>query len=114
MPARGGSAEGMGTVADAPEAAGEPPGGSDPSQSDPADEPGRPDQRDEPGSPDQRDDPGPGRLGADALVEGRVRHLVAGLDGIEQLPLAEHAQRYAEVHGKLQAALTELDGESSG
>jgi hypothetical protein len=48
------------------------------------------------------------------LVEGRVRHLVAGLDGIEQLPLAEHAQRYAEVHGKLQAALTELDGESSG
>jgi hypothetical protein len=105
MPARGGSAEGMGTVADAPEAAGEPPGGSDPSRFDPADEPGR---------PDEPDDPGPGELGADALVEGRVRHLVAGLDGIEQLPLAEHAQRYAEVHGKLQAALTELDGESSG
>jgi hypothetical protein len=45
-------------------------------------------------------------------VEQRVRAQVAALDGIEDVPLAEHAQRYDEVHAALQAALVEIDGES--
>jgi hypothetical protein len=45
-------------------------------------------------------------------VEQRVREQVAALDGIEDVPLAEHAQRYDEVHAALQAALVEIDGES--
>ncbi|HEY3090824.1 MAG TPA: hypothetical protein VGJ59_22470 [Jatrophihabitantaceae bacterium] len=45
-------------------------------------------------------------------VEQRVREQVAALDGIEGVPLAEHAQRYDEVHAALQAALVEIDGES--
>jgi hypothetical protein len=53
-------------------------------------------------------------LAEDASVEERVRYHVAGLDGIERRPLAEHAQRYDEVHVELQAALTEIDGESGG
>jgi hypothetical protein len=47
-------------------------------------------------------------------VEERVRQQVASLVGIENRPLAEHAQRYDEVHVELQAALTEIDGESGG
>jgi len=47
-------------------------------------------------------------------VEERVRQQVATLVGIENRPLAEHAQRYDEVHAELQAALTEIDGESGG
>ena len=47
-------------------------------------------------------------------VEERVRQQVASLSGIENRPLAEHAQRYDEVHAELQAALTEIDGESGG
>jgi hypothetical protein len=97
------------------EAAGKTQAGSDPSHSDPShSDPYHSDPADEPGGPDQREGPDPGGLGADAVVEDRVRHLVAGLDGIEKLPLAEHAQRYADVHGKLQGALTEIDGESGG
>ena len=45
-------------------------------------------------------------------VEQRVREQVATLDGIADMPLAEHAQRYDEVHSALQAALVEIDGES--
>jgi hypothetical protein len=45
-------------------------------------------------------------------VEQRVREHVAALDGIADMPLAEHAQRYDEVHATLQAALVEIDGES--
>jgi len=45
-------------------------------------------------------------------VEQRVREQVAALDRIEDVPLAEHAQRYDEVHAALQAALVEIDGES--
>lgn len=45
-------------------------------------------------------------------VEQRVREQVAALDGIEDVPLGEHAQRYDEVHAALQAALVEIDGES--
>ena len=45
-------------------------------------------------------------------VEQRVREQVAKLDGIADMPLAEHAQRYDEVHAALQAALVEIDGES--
>jgi hypothetical protein len=45
-------------------------------------------------------------------VEQRVREQVATLDGIEDVPLAEHAQHYDEVHAALQAALVEIDGES--
>jgi hypothetical protein len=45
-------------------------------------------------------------------VEQCVREQVAALDGIEDVPLAEHAQRYDEVHAALQAALVEIDGES--
>lgn len=49
---------------------------------------------------------------ADLPVAERVRRRVAALDGIADLPLSEHAQRYDEVHAELQAALTEIDGES--
>jgi hypothetical protein len=49
---------------------------------------------------------------ADRPVEERVRRQVAALDGIADRPLSEHAQRYDEVHAELQAALTEIDGES--
>ena len=45
-------------------------------------------------------------------VEQRVREQVAALEGIADVPLAEHAQRYDEVHAALQAALVEIDGES--
>ena len=45
-------------------------------------------------------------------VEHRVREQVAALDGITDVPLAEHARRYDEVHAALQAALVEIDGES--
>lgn len=50
--------------------------------------------------------------GTDLPVEERVRRQVAALDGIADLPLSEHARRYDEVHAELQAALTEIDGES--
>lgn len=45
-------------------------------------------------------------------VEQRVHEQVAALEGIEGAPVAEHAQRYDEVHAALQAALVEIDGES--
>jgi hypothetical protein len=45
-------------------------------------------------------------------VEQRVRDHVTALDDIEDVPLAEHAKRYGEVHAALQAALVEIDGES--
>jgi hypothetical protein len=51
--------------------------------------------------------------GVDLPVAERVRRQVATLDGLAALPLSEHAQRYDEVHAELQAALTEIDGESS-
>ena len=57
---------------------------------------------------------GPDEPEGDVPVEVRVRGLVAGLEGIEQLPLAEHAPRYADVHAQLQGALIEIDGESGG
>lgn len=47
-----------------------------------------------------------------APVEQRVREQVAALDGIEDVPLDEHAERYDHVHAALQAALVEIDGES--
>jgi hypothetical protein len=52
--------------------------------------------------------------GSDVSVEERVRRRVAELDGIEHQPLATHAERYDEIHAELQAALTEIDGESGG
>ena len=58
--------------------------------------------------------PGVDELSADAPIEERVRHHAASLDGIEHRPIGEHAQRYDEVHTELQAALTEIDGESVG
>jgi hypothetical protein len=64
------------------------------------------------GGPDELAAGAPDELGADAPVEERVRRHVAALDGIADLPLSEHAQRYDEVHAELQAALTEIDGES--
>jgi hypothetical protein len=51
--------------------------------------------------------------GVDQPVAERVRRQVAALDGLAALPLSEHARRYDEVHAELQAALTEIDGESS-
>jgi hypothetical protein len=54
----------------------------------------------------------PDEAGVAVPVEQRVREQVAALDGIEDVPLAEHAQRYDEVHAALQAALVEIDGES--
>jgi hypothetical protein len=46
--------------------------------------------------------------------EERVRGQLAELDGIEERPLAEHAERYDRVHAELQAALTEIDGTAEG
>lgn len=54
----------------------------------------------------------PDEAGGAVPVEQRVREQVAALDGIEDVPLAEHAQRYDEVHAALQAVLVEIDGES--
>jgi hypothetical protein len=111
--AMGTAAAAMGTAAAAigaapaaqvgPEAAGEAPAMSNPSGSDRGDDPSGTTQ-----------DDGPAELAADAPVEERVRRLVTGLEGIEHLPLAEHAPRYADVHAQLQGALTEIDGESGG
>jgi hypothetical protein len=86
-----------------PDAAGEAPAMSNPSGSGRGDDPSGTSQ-----------DDGPAELAADAPVEERVRRLVTGLEGIEHLPLAEHAPRYADVHTQLQGALTEIDGESGG
>ena len=49
----------------------------------------------------------------DLPVAERVRRQAGALDGLADLPLSEHARRYDEVHAELQAALTEIDGESS-
>jgi hypothetical protein len=87
----------------APGRSSETPAMSNPSGSDRADDPSGTSQ-----------DDGPAELAADAPVEERVRQLVTGLAGIEHLPLAEHASRYADVHAQLQGALTEIDGESGG
>jgi hypothetical protein len=53
-----------------------------------------------------------GEPAAAVPVEHRVHEQVAALDDIEHVPLAEHAQRYDEVHAALQAALVQIDGES--
>jgi hypothetical protein len=34
----------------------------------------------------------------------------AALSGLDQRPLGEHAEVFAQVHGQLQAALAEIDG----
>ncbi len=47
-------------------------------------------------------------------AEERVRRQVAALDGIDERPLAEHAERYDQVHAQLQAALTGIDGGAGG
>jgi hypothetical protein len=39
----------------------------------------------------------------------QIADSVAGLDGLEQLPLSEAAQRFSELHAELQGALTDLD-----
>lgn len=54
----------------------------------------------------------PDEEGGAVPVEQRVREQVAALDGIEDVPLGEHARCYDEVHAALQAALVEIDGES--
>lgn len=56
--------------------------------------------------------PEPGNAAETAPVEQRVREQVAALDGIEDVPVDEHAERYDQVHAALQAALGEIDGES--
>jgi hypothetical protein len=53
---------------------------------------------------EQHDEPAPIEL------EEQVRRQLAELDGIENRPLAEHAERYDQVHRQLQAALSEIDG----
>jgi hypothetical protein len=40
----------------------------------------------------------------------RVQAALSELDGVQQRPLAEHAESYARVHAQLQAVLTEIDG----
>lgn len=47
-------------------------------------------------------------------VRARIRQLVADLDGIENVPLAEHAERYSAAHAALQAALTDIDNPAGG
>ncbi len=44
----------------------------------------------------------------------RIGAALASLDGIEAMPLSEHAERYGEVHERLQAALADIDGETPG
>jgi hypothetical protein len=57
----------------------------------------------------------PGPDTGDLPGEEQVRRQVSALlDGIENRPLAEHAQRYDEVHTELQVALTEIDGVRGG
>jgi hypothetical protein len=101
----------MGAAAPEAQVHPEAPAMSNPSRSDASDDPS--DGPSDYPSGASRDD-GPAELEADAPVEVRVRRLVAGLEGIDQLPLAEHAPRYAYVHAQLQGALTEIDGESGG
>jgi hypothetical protein len=109
----------MGAAAPEAQVHPEAPAVSNPSRSDASDDPSN-GPSDDPSS-EASDDPsgasrddGPAELEADAPVEVRVGRLVAGLEGIDQLPLAEHAPRYADVHAQLQGALTEIDGESGG
>ena len=47
-------------------------------------------------------------------VDERVRSQLAQLEGIEQRPLPEHAERYDQVHAELQAALSDIDGAAEG
>ena len=44
----------------------------------------------------------------DAVLR-QISDAVAALDGLEQLPLSEAAQRFGELHAELQGALTDLD-----
>jgi hypothetical protein len=48
-------------------------------------------------------------------VDERVRsQLAAQLEDIEHRPLAEHAERYDQVHSELQTALSDIDGAAEG
>lgn len=47
-----------------------------------------------------------------STTSSEVREFVTALDGIENRPLSEHADRYAAVHAELQSALTSLDDAS--
>lgn len=38
-----------------------------------------------------------------------VAGLLAGLDGLDRRPLTEHVEVFEQVHGRLQAALREID-----
>lgn len=51
---------------------------------------------------------------AELSVAARIRQRVADLDGIENLPLAEHAELYSAAHAALQAALSEIDTPAGG
>lgn len=47
-------------------------------------------------------------------VDERVRSQLVQLDDIEHRPLAEHAERYDQVHAELQSALSDIDGAAEG
>ena len=47
-------------------------------------------------------------------VDERVRSQLAQLEDIEHRPLAEHAERYDQVHAELQTALSDIDGAAEG
>jgi hypothetical protein len=46
-------------------------------------------------------------------VAARIKQQLQTLDNVQELELAEHADRYAAVHSQLQSALTEIDGGST-
>ncbi len=51
---------------------------------------------------------------AETPVEDRVRGQLADLEAIDDRPLAEHAERYDQIHGQLQAALSDIDDAAEG
>lgn len=58
--------------------------------------------------------PGPPPSGAvtdtDRVIDDEaINHAVAGLDGLDALPVADHVERYDTVHVALTAALAGID-----
>jgi hypothetical protein len=58
-----------------------------------------------PEHPEQSHQPAPAEPGPDRFAAQRE-----ALAGLDQRPLGEHAEVFGQVHGQLQAALSEIDG----
>ena len=53
--------------------------------------------------------PQPAGEPTEAVIE-RIRTTAADVADLSDVPLADHVQRFEQVHSDLQAALTEIDG----